>query len=221
MRIESQAAKKTRGRERRFTVEEVLDTALALIDVEGLEALTMRRLAEELGVTAMSLYSYVHTKEEIVDGVYALALTQIESGVDRATSWEDQLATAVRRVHGVFRDHPGLLELFFARSVPSAGIDRVREELLGILRRAGFTPRDALLAHGSCISYAMGFAVAERARRGGPSPEQYIQVDSLPAGEYPYLTEAAADYGSHLSGDAFEYGLAHLIAGLRNDLDGR
>ena len=220
MRIESQAAKKTRGRERRFTTEEVLDTALRLIDDEGLEALTMRRLAEALGVTAMSLYSYVRTKEEIVDGVYALALEQIESDVDRDAAWHEQLATAIRRVHGVFSDHPGLLELFFARSVPNAGIDRVREELLGILRRAGFSPHDALLAHGSCISYAMGFAFAERARRGGPAPAQYIQVESLPPGEYPYLTEAAADYGSHLSGEAFEYGLTHLIAGLRNDLAG-
>jgi AcrR family transcriptional regulator len=217
--MESQGGKRTRGRERRFTVEEVLGTALHLIDDEGLEALTMRRLAEALGVTAMSLYSYVRTKEEIVDGVYALALGQIESGVDRTAAWDEQLATAIRRIHTAFRDHPGLLELFFARSVPSAGIDRVREELLGILRRAGFSSHDALLAHGSCISYAMGFAVAERARRGGPDPAQYIQAESLPADEYPFLTEAAADYATHLSGDAFEYGLTHLIAGLRTDLE--
>ena len=218
MRIESQVAKKTRGREKRFTVEEVLSTALRLIDDEGLEALTMRRLAEELGVTAMSMYTYVRTKEEIVDGVYALALAQIESDVDRSATWDEQLATAIRRIHDVFSDHPGLLELFFARSVPSAGIDRVREELLGILRRAGFGARDALLAHGSCISYAMGFAVAERARRGGPAPAQYIRPESLAADDFPYLSEAAADYGSHLSEEAFEYGLAHLIAGLRSDL---
>src|SRR5581483_6273702 len=142
--------------------------------------------ADELDVTAMSLYSYVRTKEDIVDGVYSLALEQLNTEIDHAASWEEQLSAAVRHVHNVFRRHPGLLELFFARSVPSAGIDRVREELLGILRRAGFSPRDALLAHGSCISFAMGFAVAERARRGGPAPEQYIQLDSLPAADYPY-----------------------------------
>jgi AcrR family transcriptional regulator len=207
-----------RGRDRRFTLDEVVGTALRLIDEEGLEALTMRRLAEDLDVTAMSLYSYVRTKEELVDGVYALALEQLNAEIDRSAPWDEQLRDAIRRVHECFRQHPGLLELFFARSVPSAGIDRVREELLGILRRAGFSPRDAVLAHGSCVSYAMGFAVAERARRGGPPPAQYVQPDSLPRDEFPYLTEAGADYGAHLSDEAFEYGLAHLIAGLRNDL---
>jgi AcrR family transcriptional regulator len=207
-----------RGRDRRFTLDEVVGTALRLIDDEGLEALTMRRLAEELDVTAMSLYSYVRTKEELVDGVYALALEQLNAEIDHSAPWDQQLRDAIRHVHDCFRRHPGLLELFFARSVPSAGIDRVREELLGILRRAGFSPRDAVLAHGSCVSYAMGFAVAERARRGGPPPAQYIQPDSLPRDEFPYLTEAAADYGAHLSDEAFEYGLVHLIAGLRTDL---
>jgi AcrR family transcriptional regulator len=211
---------KRRGRDRRFTVDEVLEAALALIDDEGLDALTMRRLAEELGVSVMSLYGYVRTKEEIVDGVYGLALERLNTDLDRDAPWDEQLTTAIRHVHTSLHAHPGLVELLIARSVPGSGIDLVRENLIGILRRAGFPKREALQAHGACMAYAMGFAVAERARPDTGSPsEQFARLRSLPPEEFPYLSEVAAEYGSHLSGDAFEYGLAHLVGGLRKDLD--
>ena len=212
--------RRPRARERRFTLDEVLEGALALIDDEGLNALTMRRLGDALGVSGMSLYGYVRTKEEIIDGVYGYALDHINADLDPDDAWDEQLATAIRKIHTTLNEHPGLVDLLLDRSVPGSGIDVLREELLGILRRAGFPIAESVQALGSLVSYAMGFVVAERARTDTTSPpDQFTRLESLPAEQFPYLTEAAAEYEAHVSNTAFEYGLAHLIAGLRKDLN--
>jgi AcrR family transcriptional regulator len=215
-----QPASDSREPERRLDVDTVLEAALRLIDAEGLGALTIRRLADELGMGAMSLYRYVRTKEEIVEGVYGLALDRLSTDVDPAQPWDEQLTVAIRHLHATLQEHPGVVELLIARSRPGQAIDRVRETLLGILRRAGFGNRDAIKAMGAAVSCALGFALAERVRSGDGDPaEQFARLESLSADEFPYLAEAAGEYEQHVSDEAFEYALAHLVAGMRKDLE--
>jgi AcrR family transcriptional regulator len=176
----------------------------------------MRGLADELGLGVMTLYNYFRTKDELLDSVCGHALEPLRTEPAAGASWERQLESAIRGLHLVLADNPGVLEVFATRSVYGPTLDQVRETLLGILHAAGFPTRQAIHALGALVSYAVGFTVTERAR----SPKS-ARVDpaarfrALSPDEYPHLVAAAEEYQEYVSAAAFEYGLHHLIDALR------
>jgi AcrR family transcriptional regulator len=190
--------------------------ALALIDAEGLHGFSMRRLAEKLGVGPMTLYGYVRTSEEILDGAIERAMHGLFDDLDPAAPWEDQLRTAVGDLHRALRAHPGVLELMLAKPAPSPQLDLVRESLVGTLRRGGFSDEEVWEAVGVVGAYAVGFAssAASHAQLGAAVE----RMRQLPLGKFPHLAGLADGYPSHLSERAFERGLGYLIAGLRDDV---
>jgi AcrR family transcriptional regulator len=202
----------------RFTRAEVVETALRVIDEDGAEMLSMRRVAEALGVGVMTLYGYFPNKEEMLKGVAELALSQayVEPAVD--ASWEDRVRAGVGRIHGVYRRHPQLAQLILAQTSATPRLFRSREGILGALREAGFDETTALLALGALISYALGFGGMQASSAPGDLPER---IAELPADEFPNLTAAADRYDIHLSDEAFQYGLELLLAGLRAQLAAR
>lgn len=202
----------------RLSQEEVLDAALAQVQEHGLAALTMRRLADDLGLGVMTLYNYFSTKDELLDGVCGHALRALRTEPDPDAPWEQQITTAIRDLHEALSANPGVLDLFVSRSVSGPSLDRVRETLLGILRRAGFPRRQAVHALGSLVSYAVGFTLTERARSPRSAANPGARFRDLPADEFPHLTDAADDYQEYMSEGAFEYGLAHLVDSLRREL---
>jgi AcrR family transcriptional regulator len=194
----------------------VLRVALALIDRDQPEAFTMRRLAEEMGMGVMTLYGYARNKEEILEGVTSLAFGEVHRDPPADARWEERLRTEVRGLHHVCRMHPHLVTLVLVQSSPAPGLFRMRERMLDTLRQAGFALPTALHALGVLCHYALGFAGAQ----GGVAPiELPDRIRELPAAEFPRLTEAAEVYAEHLSDDAFEYGLALILDGLRADLE--
>jgi AcrR family transcriptional regulator len=199
--------------------EQVLDAALAQLREYGSTGLTMRRLAEDLGLGVMTLYNYFRTKDELLDGVCGHALQPLRADPDPDASWEQQLEAAIRELHLVLADNPGVLDVFVTRSVYGPALDQIRETLLGILRRAGFPNRQAVHALGALVSFAVGFTITERARSPKTAPvNPSVRFRTLPAEEFPHLTATAAEYQEYLSEAAFEYGLHHLIDGLHRDL---
>lgn len=203
------------GPRRRHTREQVLESALELIDREPPEAFTMRRIAEELGMGVMTLYGYVRDKEEMVEGVTALAFAKLGGEALTSGDWESQVRTEVQRLYAVSRRHPHLVRLILAQASASPGMFRLRERLLATLLSAGFKEPCALHALGILTSYAVGF--------GGLRTSAVIdlpaRIRDLPAAEFPRLHDAADRYADHLSDEAFAYGLELLIAGLRAELD--
>jgi AcrR family transcriptional regulator len=160
----------------------VLETALRVIDREAPEAFTMRRVADELGVGVMTLYGYVRNKEEIVEGVTALALAEGLHQPPPDASWEDQVRADVEHLHDLCRRHPNLVTLVLGQTAASPGLFRLRERMLGTLLAAGFDGVTALHALGILTSYALGFGGLQASAAPIDLPER---IRELPASRTP------------------------------------
>jgi AcrR family transcriptional regulator len=186
-----------------------------VIDGEPPEAFTMRRVADELGMGVMTLYGYVRNKEEILEGVTVLALTQGHRQPHPSASWEDQVRTDVEHLHDLCRRHPNLVTLVLGQTTASPGLFRLRERMLGALLAAGFDRVTALHALGILTSYALGFGGAQASAAPIDLPER---IRELTTSDFPHLTDAADRYSVHLSDEAFERGLEFILRGLQADL---
>src|ERR1700747_2610076 len=92
----------------RYTREHVLETALELVDREPPEGFTMRRVADELGMGVMTLYGYVRNKEEILEGLVGLLMSDAHRAATATATWDERLRAEVRDLHGIGRRHPNL-----------------------------------------------------------------------------------------------------------------
>jgi AcrR family transcriptional regulator len=206
------------GRESRYALSDVLEAALELIDAEGLHDFSMRRLADRLEMGTMTIYGYVRTREEVLDGIVGLALHGVLDDLDERAAWDEQLRTAVGDLHDALRSHPGVLELLLAKPAPSPQLDLIRETMIGILRRAGFDKEAVWEAVGILASYAIGFASSQVSYRHARGAAHVDRLRALPATRFPNLTGLAQGYPRHMSDATFERGLELIIAGLRASL---
>jgi AcrR family transcriptional regulator len=201
--------------------EKVLATALAIADAEGLEAVSFRRLAGDLGVTPMALYRYVDDKEALLDGIGDLVLSQLELPEPPTGDWREQLRAAARSYRAILGAHPGSVPIFLSRPLMTPARLRAANAILGIFRRAGFSPEQAvpLYQHFSRVMLAHVMLETEAGTYLEKRREQAriarITFETLPAAEFPYLVEAAGQLGApHDPERAFATGLDLLIAGL-------
>jgi AcrR family transcriptional regulator len=214
----STRARPNRRRDPRVPIEDLLDAALRVLDRDGLEGLTMRHLADEVGIGVMTLYGYVRTKDELLGQLGAHALARVAIPDEQSAGWPAQIALALRNLLSVFKEHPGMVDLLVAKVVTGPALNHVRDRLLGILIRAGFNAADAVDAFGALVLYTFGFAVAERTRHE-PADTPASGLVYEPLEEFPYLRMAASEYSSRFSDRAFELGLGHLLEGLRRQLE--
>jgi AcrR family transcriptional regulator len=198
------------GPERVTSFENVLDTAERILDQEGLNALTMRRLADELGVSSMTVYGYLANKDELLQAVAARVLGGLEHQSE-SLGWERRLTDVATELRRLLRKHPGVTEIVLSRPAPA--LDRFRETMLSILSEAGFEVQDAIdiLVVTSC--YALGFAHSELVRTSTDLKEVAQRLGRLPAADFPHLTAAADKASRPLRDDTFEIGLRSLIRG--------
>jgi AcrR family transcriptional regulator len=215
MRRQALARASRPGPRPRFTREQVLTSALELIDREQPDAFTMRRVADELGMGVMTLYGYVQSKEEMIEGVTALAFAELEGIVSVDAGWEERLRDQVDQLYRVSRRHPHLVALILAQTSASPGMFRLRERMLATLLDAGFDEPRALQALGILTSYALGFG----SLRAGAAIDLPERIRELPVEGFPRLRDAAGGYAAHLSDEAFRHGLDLLLSGLRSDLE--
>ena len=117
--------------------------AIALADAEGLDALTIRRLAQELGVTPMALYWHFRNKEELLTGLADQFWSEIDTDVDEAAPWAAQLRALLESLVGVLRTHPSASQLLVAGEKQAPAALEATEVTLEVLRRGGFDPRHA------------------------------------------------------------------------------
>ncbi len=200
--------------------ERVLAAAVSLADERGLESLTMRELGVRLGVEAMSLYNHVANKDDILDGMVDLVVSEIDlpSG---ATGWREAMRARAISAQAVFSRHPWVSALIDARE--SSGPARLRylDWVVGTLRRAGFTLEQAAHAFSLLDSYIYGFGRQQLNASGGGDmePEQMAEafLQAIPADEYPYLREMVVDYAlgpGHDENADFAFGLDLILDGL-------
>ena len=204
--------------------ERVIDAAIGLADAQGIASLSMRRLAQELGVEAMSLYYHVPSKQEILDAIADRVVGQIELP-DEATPWKPALRRLALSAYAAFTRHPWAANLVLSGSGASPARIAYMEAILGTLRRAGFSA--AMTDHGyhAIESHIMGFTLWEVGMDLGTSEELAASatgfLDSLPDGAFPYLEEhihqhllprEPADEGE------FAFGLDLILDGLERML---
>ena len=125
----------------RLSKAAVVGRAIALADAEGLDALTIRRLAQELGVTPMALYWHFRNKDELLNGLSDQFWSEIDTDVDDAAPWPDQLRALLDSLVRVLREHPSASQLLVSGEKQSPAALEAIEVTLEVLSRGGFDPR--------------------------------------------------------------------------------
>jgi AcrR family transcriptional regulator len=193
------AATKADSQRPRLSQAAVVGRALALADAEGVDALTIRRLAQELGVTPMALYWHFRNKDELLDGLADRLWSEIRTDVDPDAPWPDQLRGLLESLVAVLRAHPSASQLVIAGEKGSPAALHVTEVALELLRRAGFGPADAAAIARSGLWTGLMLAMSEPGHDPALSPGEraetqrrsQIRLAMLPPEQYPRLVEAA------------------------------
>ena len=217
-----------------LTKQRVLDKAIVLADKDGIEALSMRKLGQALGVEAMSLYKHVANKGELVAAMADAVIAQFELPDDSA--WDVAIRRCAIRAHDLLIEHPWACGLALVPSdVRTIGGPRVSymEWLLRRLREAGFSPDLAYSAYHTLDSHIFGFTLwqlghAEAIKSfetadGEPVEEYFTRILEQMRPRYPYLAEHGEQ---HMAPDApngrqeFEFGLDLILDGLKRQRRG-
>ena len=196
--------------------ELIVSTALALVDREGLKALSMRRLGAELGVDPMAIYYYLPNKQALLDAIVEAVMTGIDLSVDiPAASPEQRILRAARAYRDAMLAHVNALPVVLSHGPATEAALRPVELLTGILRDAGLGPGEAFSGMNVIAAAVRGFA-GMIASGGGKAPSgEQIQAMSLafPTDEFPYLREAMP-FACEFPDRGFEFGIRALARGL-------
>jgi AcrR family transcriptional regulator len=212
---------KTRARTP-LTRERVLRAAVAFADERGIASLTMRKLGEVLGVEAMSLYNHVANKSELLDGMVDVVFGEIDLPADE-TDWRTgmrQRAIAAREVLSRHRWAIGLME---SRASPGPATLAHHDDVIGCLRRGGFSVEMAAHAFSLLDSYIYGFALQEANLPFDTGEETaelaQTMLELFPADRYPHLTELTVEHVLRPGYDyanEFAFGLDLILDGLEH-----
>jgi len=205
----------------RLSRERVLRTAVAYADRHGLAALSMRKLADELGAGAMSLYHYVPNKTDLIDGMIDIVFSEIE-----LPSPEDEWKTAMRKRAVSTREalarHPWAIGEMEGRSTHGPSNLRLHDAVLGCLRAAGFSLAMTVHAYSVQDAYIYGFALQQSDMTPETSEDfaavaaqQMVDYEAV-LGDYPNLVEVV---GGHVAKAGYDYA-SEFLFGLDLILDG-
>jgi AcrR family transcriptional regulator len=210
-----------------LTRERVLRAAMRIADRDGIESLSMRKLGQELGVEAMSLYNHVRNKVDLLDGMIDVVFGEIllpASGTDWRTAMRERAGSARR----ILLRHPWAIGLMESRATPGPATLRHHDAVLGSLRNAGFSVDMAAHAYSILDGYIYGFTLTELTLpfSGSEGSSGVAEVaanimEGFRSGEYPHLAEMAIDRAmkpGYSYGDEFEYGLDLILDGIARRL---
>ena len=169
--------------------ERVLAAALALVDREGLAAVSMRRLGEELGVEAMSLYHHVPNKAAILDGLFEIILSELPP-LRRQRGWRATLRERALALAAVLRAHPSALPLFASRPAVTPASFEHLEAALQVLHDAGFSAGHALAAFQILVAFVVGHTLQAYVPLP-PDEETHPAYESLNEEAFPRVREIA------------------------------
>jgi AcrR family transcriptional regulator len=202
--------------------DRVLRAALELADGAGIESLTMRRLGEELGFEAMSLYRHVANKNDLLDGMLDLVLAEWQLP-DGEGDWIEAIRTSARSVHDALRRHRWAAQLLMTGDHLRPARLRYMDCLLARLRDAGFDADATYSVYHLLDGYIFGFSLWEIAYTAVPLDDAAVTqlMQAIPWAEYPDLTEHRDQHmaeGPHREVSAFDVGLDLLLDGLQKRL---
>jgi AcrR family transcriptional regulator len=199
----------------------VVTAALKVVEMEGGDALTMRRVADEIGVSASSLYGYVANKEELVQLVLEQIMTEVPAP-QPGTDWQDILREWARGTLAVFQRHPGVAGLSLGRVPFGPAMLTVMEQMLDTLRSAGLPDQVAAFVGDLGSLYVAAYAheldVTPVSEPGDFAAQASAWLKSLPRDQFPNTVAVADLLVAGAGTDRFEWGLDVLIRGLASYL---
>lgn len=187
----------------------IRDRALDVIDAEGLAALSMRRLAQELGVQAPSLYSHYRTKDEVLDAVANLLTARVDTTGFAGGDWREGLRRWARSYHAALAAHPNAVPVVASGAGRREAFLAMADAVHGGLVGAGWPPRQATVIAGAVKYLVIG--AASTPFGSGFADDVQVYLD-----RYPNLGQAhrLAEQAQHIDRDSFELGLDSLVRGL-------
>lgn len=202
--------------------ERALQVAMGLADAEGLEALTMRRLAQELGVEAMSLYHHVPNKNDILDGMVDLVFAQIELPTGSG-DWKTEMRKRAHSARAALNRHPWAISLMESRSAPGMATLLHHDAVLGSLRKGGFSIVLTAHAYSMLDAYLYGFVLQELQlpfdTQDGKDTQEVTRAifEKIPEGALPHMVEFAMKHvlkPGYSYAKEFDFGLELILDAL-------
>jgi AcrR family transcriptional regulator len=216
------APSRDEGERTRLTRTAVVDRALHLADADGLDALTIRKLAQELGVTPMALYWHFRSKDELLDGLAERVWAEIDVNIDATAAWPAQLRGLLESLLRALRAHPAAPQLLLQSEKQGEHALRATEVTLQVLRGAGFDPRyaseiarSALWTGITLVMSEPGITLLAPDERTEMQRRKRVVLASLPTAIFPRLVECAVPMTS-CDEPEFHYdlGVSVFIAGV-------
>jgi TetR/AcrR family transcriptional regulator, tetracycline repressor protein len=207
----------------RLSKRAVVDRALKLADADGLDALTIRKLAQDLGVTPMALYWHFRSKEDLLEGMAEQVWGEVEVNVDASAPWWAQLQRGLESLLSVLRAHPAAPRLMLEHEKLNEAALRAAEATLEILRGVGFGPEQASAIARSTLWTGITLVMSEPGwapelsgdERAEEQRRNQLYLAMLPAGTYPRLVECATPMASCDPELHYRLGVELFIAGVR------
>ncbi|MDH5615433.1 MAG: TetR/AcrR family transcriptional regulator C-terminal domain-containing protein [Acidimicrobiia bacterium] len=203
---------------------QVVAEALHLVNQEGFDRLTMRNLAARLGVVPMALYRHVTNKEELIDAVFELALSDIKLP-DPDLTWRPGLDALARAIRELLLEHPPLAVEVVGRPTLGPASLRIAEYGYRVMRTSGFSDIDTNGGINTLVTYVIGFTALEVPRRhsvGANPPPDLSKLQSLyadlPADQFPHTVQLQPQVEGLVTPEQFDRGLTTLLDGLEHRL---
>ena len=200
--------------------ERTLEVALVVADSEGIEAVTMRRLARELGVEAASLYHHVHGKDQILDGLVDVVAAEIELPKP-SSDWRETVSQRAHHTRAGLLRHPWAVSLMASRTSPGPATLGLLETGIRCFREGGFSVLSAAHAVSTVDSYVHGFVLQEVNLPFRNESELAAMtaaiMETFPASEFPYLFEMTVEHvlqPGYDYGNEFDSGLTVVLNGV-------
>ena len=202
----------------------VTENALKLADADGLDTLTIRKLADHLGVTPMALYWHFRSKEDLLEGVAEQVWGELDVNVDPDAPWWAQLQGILESLVRVLRAHPAAAQLLLEHEKRNEAALRATEVTLDILRRAGFDPQYASQIARSALWTGITLVMGEPGYKPELPPEEReemqrrnrVALAMLPESRYPRLVECAVPMTTCDDPDFhYQFGIGLFIDGVK------
>ena len=208
----------------RLSRERVLRGAVAVADAGGIGSLTIRSLANELGVKPMSVYHHVANKDEILDGIVDIVFSEIDLP-SIGGDWRSEMSRRAHSARRVLRLHPWAILLLESRTSPGPATLGHHDAVLGTLLAAGFSVEMTAHAYALLDAFVYGFALQEASLPfEGPDGVGDVAepiIELMSAGEYPHLVEMATTFyvqPGYDFGNEFEFGLSLILDALTRSI---
>ena len=215
----------TRGPKPGLRVERIVEAAIELADAEGLEALSMRRVADRLGVGAMSLYTYVSGKAELVDLMLDAVIGEAARPDGAEGGWRANLELYAREAWALYHRHPWVLRVPFSRGLLGPNQSATLESVLRAVSGIGLTEGEMVAVFGVVAGYVQGAArtsaeAAQTERTTGVTDEQWwsthgpLMAEYIDPDRYPALASISSAWAFDETEDAFGFGLRRVLDGI-------